>query len=32
MLSDNDVKETEINEKYIFQQKMKKNFDACTGT
>ena len=32
MLSDNDVQETEINEKYIFQQKTKKNFYACTGT
>ena len=31
MLSDNDVQETEIDEKYIFQLKTKKNFYACTG-
>ena len=31
MLSDNGVQETEIDEKYIFQQKTK-NFYVCTGT
>ena len=32
MLSDNDVQETEIDEKYIFQQKTKNNFYTCTST
>ena len=32
MLFDNDVQETKIDEKYIFQQKTEKNFYVCTVT